>query len=330
MVVLERGARWRYLAIVLGVVVVVGVAVVGYRLYPWLRGPDTAPELVAARWAKVQQAARQGVAVQEEDEGADAGLLAAAQLAAGFSPPRHGSGVVPIVNRDGLPSEEVEALKLFRSWHEAGGRYVASRCLATGPRADAVVAVFRLGQLTIYSAMSEDIADVDAVLEMAAEQRRSGRLVDHMVGLELALLAATWSKARGVSFGAAREAFRPTVGELPRAIARGAVCVVGALEGRDSSTLLDPPGPAYSNRPSPAFGIVSAAREIAVFKDLHGRVYEQAVRAQHDHDKLRAVYQQAEEDRPKSLLLDATWMYSHLVEQALTRMAEYDAILPRP
>lgn len=191
----RRGVPWRYVVVVAGLIVVASVAMMAYQLYPWLRGPDTAADVIAARWAKVEQA----------------------------------------------------------------------------------------------------ISDVDAVLALASQQRRRGRLM----------------------------------GELLRVIAREAVCIVDTLVGTNSTTLLDPPGPAYSDRAAPLFGFVSHSREIALFKDLHGRVHQQATLAQDDHDKLLAVYQQAEVDRPRSLLLDVTWMFSHTVARALTTMAEYETAVPK-
>ena len=131
----------------------------------------------------------------------------------------------------------------------------------------------------------------------------------------------------GGALGEQLRALRPTTEELLRAIARDVVCVVGTLEGADDRGLLDPPKKAYSNRDSPLFGVVSLSREVAVYKDLHGRVLEEALAVQHQPAQLLAIYRRVNDERPKSLLLDATWMYTGIVERTLTAMEVYDTAM---
>ncbi len=315
-----RRRPWKYFVGGLCAALVVVLVVTAARLYPWLRGPDTPDDIIAARWAEVVKHAE-----LPPLSGSDAKLLAAASSAAGFSPPAADPKLVTLVDRAQLTNEQSRAVAQFKNWYGHKGVYIAPACQEDStPRAKAALNVYRLGQLVVHSATDADVQDVEAVLVLAQQLRNRGQLIDQMTGLQLAKLARDWSKVRDVELTATLTKYRPKLDELTRAIARDAVCVMKQLSTEDT-TLLDMPSRVYEME-RPPLGIVLAARERAIFRDIHGRTLQSVRAARGDHAKILAVFKEAQENRPKSILLHVTWFFVPIVERALSTIAAFDKL----
>ena len=315
----------RVLGVVLllvGLCAVVFVVVTAVRLYPWLRGPSESREVIEARWAKLEALAKTEAVI-----GDDAALLDAAEAAAGFEPP-HGVDKLPFLERDQLEHRHVEALDGFVAWHGKGGNYIGPKCGdLDSRRARASLKLYRLGQLSLLSAGGSDVAQVEAVLALALGQRQRGQLVDYAVGVALATQAAEWAQARGVTFGRNFEGYRPEIGEFRRAWARDAACVMRLLDAETAPVVMERKR-LWSDE-QPPFGIQRLERERLVYKQLHGRLMEQAVAAGDDHDKLVPLFEAADRDKPKSMLLLATGVYTNIAAKAVEGVKRYDELVPK-
>ncbi len=315
----------RVLAVALllvGFCALVFVVVTAIRLYPWLRGPSESREVIEARWVKLEALAK-----TEEVVGDDAALLDAAEAAAGFDPP-HGGDKLPFLERDQLEERHVAALDGFVAWHGKGREYVGPKCGdMDSRRARASLKLYRLGQLSLLSAGGSDIAQFEAVLALALGQRQRGQLVDYAVGVALASRAAEWAQARGVTLSRNFEGYRPKIGEFRRAWARDAACVMQLLDAETAPVVTE--RKRFWSDEQPPFGLQRLERERLVYKQLHGRLMEQAVAAGDDYDKLISLFEEADRDKPKSMLLLTTGVYTNIAAKAVGGIKRYDELVPK-
>jgi hypothetical protein len=305
------------------VVAIVWVVWVGVRLVPWLMLPREPAEVIEKRWRTVER-----LATLPPPTGDDGLLLDAVDEIGGFAPPTTDEDV-PVLDKDQLSEEQQHAVELLVKWRLGGAGYVPVGCsLETPRRSRASLRMFRLGQAALFTAHDgADIPQVEAVLSLARAQRRFGRTIDLAVGSKLAAIAAKWSRARGVAFPAEFSKYRPRVEEIRRALARNTVCIPQWLDG--ASPLQLDEGRMGADRPRPPLGIVRLERELLVFKQFHGKLLEQALSAGDDWEKIAAAYERADDNRPRSILLDFTVVLPSVIRKAGKNIAVYDENVKR-
>ena len=239
-----------------------------------------------------------------------------------------GTLVVPLLGRDRLDAQQVEALKKMVEWRRGGASFPINTC----DLERSALPLFRLGQVALYTAEgAKDLEQVRAVLALALRLRRRGLLIDLAIGATLAARAASWSVQRKVPLPAQFERYRPAAAEIHATLARDGG-VFRSPVGRRRRCL-----PSSSTRArwahraatAPSSASCSRIRERQVYRDFHGRVLEEAHAVRDDWRKMQAVYEKAVAARPKSLLLAATILQPNLIERVGKEIDEYDQLLPR-
>jgi hypothetical protein len=313
---------WRRMAAVLGLV---ALGVLGYaaiELYPWMRMPETSPEIIDARWAKVTEWARVDGSADEPSQE----LARAAEAFSDFELEGPPSGLpgphAPTIEFQSLSSERRAALTGLVSWFQGGAPFPPRHCDIDA--APLPLHAYKLGRVALATAtQAEDLVRVEAVLALAQRMRQRGNLVELALGARLAETAAEWSRERRVLFPEAFARYQPRPGEIHAALCRDAVC---------SASLLDPDR--HSREHSPfgdgngvPFGLVSMNRERRVLMDFYGAFLERANAVRDDWRQVERLYGQAAEDRPKSVVLDAVVVQASLIAGVGAAMDGYDEIV---
>lgn len=296
------------------------VAIFALRLYPWVAMPSEPRAAIEQRWHKVTELAK-----VRGGSGEESMLLEAAQAFRSMSPP----GDATRVARSTLTEEQSKALDTLVHWHTEHGGFAERSCKdADAQLSRGALPMFRLGQMALLAAEgANDRVLVEAVLDMASQARRKGRLVEFAVGAELAQKAAEWSRDRGVAFPPAFNRFRPTVDELRRAMARDAVCVASLIEGEGLSRA--PPRFSSGAGARPPLGIVRMNRERLLYQQEQGRLIERSIALGDDWKGIADLYDAAAQSHPKSVVLDMTLVTGAFVRKAGQNVARYDELVPR-
>ncbi|MEZ4221779.1 MAG: hypothetical protein R3B13_12680 [Polyangiaceae bacterium] len=296
----------------------VGLAITAWRLYPWLKGPAASPAEIDARWSKVEGWARVDGAEASDD------LDRIAAKATRFKLPR-GEERVPRLDPDQVSADEHEAVQQLTAWQRKGAPYAVGSCDSSSPQRVSIP-LFRLGQLTLFTATGEaELAQVEAVLALAQRMRQRGTLVELAVGSALAKLASEWSHARSTPLPASFTRYRPEVPEIHASLARDAVCVM-QMAGSPGALGFETPLLGSGERGRPPFGIVSASREVSVYKDYQGRLLEQSFAVRTNWQQVAEVYEGADADRPKSLLLEALALHANIIRRTGKEFDEYQPL----
>jgi hypothetical protein len=321
----EPTRRWRPIlvrvALGMGVLLLGGAVYLGLLLYPWLRGPEEPPKAIEARWAKVETWAQVDVTRDNADPDA---LDNIAVVLRTFEPPRS-AGSVPVVDEARLTPEQRSALEQLARWEQNGAPMPDRSCARHESPKVSSLQLFRVGQTALYSAAgAEQLPSVKAVLALARRMRQRGALVDLAIGAELAVQAARWSRDRKVPFPKEFSTFRPRVPEIHATLAREAVCIVDLVERGDGTETLG------THPDAPPFGLIRIERELAVYKDHHGRLLEQAHDKREDWPEMVRLYERAAERKPRSLLLDAAAVHSNVIRSTGEKFDRYATILGAP
>lgn len=321
-----RGAKrgWRGVVLTclsIAAVLLVGAAIYfGVRLYPWLRGPDETRAAIEARWAKVESWAHVDV-TRADNQRSELDAIAATLRS--FERPK-GGGEVPFVDPTSLSPAQRTALERFERWEQSGAPMANRSCPADAPPGGSALHLFKVGLAALFTAEgAEQLPRVKAVLVLAQRLRQRGAIIDLAVGSELAVKAAAWSQLRNVPLPRELSVYRPRVDEIHATLAREAVCIVDRTEqgDEDRGNRLGIP------KRGPPFGIVSLDRERRVYKDFHGRLLEQAHPHRDDWAAIVRVYEDAEKDRPKSVLLDITQIYPSVIGKTGATIDRYDSLV---
>ena len=234
---------------------------------------------------------------------------------------KDGRTVIPRIERDTLSSAAREALEQFVNWQKSGAPFAPRECLND----DKPLRLYRLGRVSLYTASgAAELDQVEAVLALAQRMRRRGTLVDVAVSGGLIERAAIWSENRDVKFPPSFAKYDPQYSEIHGALARTALCSRETMAKADAPWIERHPAPPWgSNRPRPLWGLVRTAREARVHKDFHGRVLERGYTVRDDWRKLKQVYDEELEKRPKSLMLDFAIFYREVIKDVGEAMDKY-------
>jgi hypothetical protein len=317
--------RLRYAAAVLGVALLGWIAWLGARLSPWLRLPTEPKSEIETQWQVVEKLATAAV-----PSGDDSLLLQAVDEIGRFHP-ENAPDALPMLEPSDLSTKERNAVILLVRWHRARGGYAVPECTTNDtPKRRAALPIYRLGQAALYTSNRvENLPQVEAVLALASDQRRMGRLIDHSVGSSLAVMAAEWSRARGVPFPPSFEAYRPSADELRGALAREAQCNLELFDSQSRGAFSLEGKSLGDQRDQPPFGLVRTEREHLIFQQYHGRLINEALAAGDDLAKIAGLYDRAAQHPPRSVLLAATNIQASAVRRGTEQIARYDEILPR-
>jgi hypothetical protein len=322
----ERSRRRRVILIAFALVAasfLVAIVVFAIRLYPWIRMPDEPRKAIEARWKRVE------VVAEVRDPNADDTMLVDSIKAfRGVSPPPNDARTI---QRSALTEQQSQAITELMRWHARGSPFRARLCGDPSSGLDAIAA-FRLGQTALLTASGgEDIAVVEAVLALAAHERRKGHLIELSAGSDLAVRVAEWSRDHKVPLPSRFVGYRPSVEEIRRAVAREAVCVLSLLgpPGRFPFTFAaSPPGPKTHERPP--LGLVRLERDRLVFEQYQGKLYETAYGARNDWKRVAEIYERAATEHPKSVVIDLAVPAASVVRKACENYARYNELSPMP
>lgn len=314
---------------VLAVAAIAGAVLVAVRLAPWLTMPDEPAEAIEARWKTVERLAE--LPPSKAKEGDDDVLLDSIEAFRGWQPPKEEMPALPL---NALSAEQRKALGSFVRWKQQGASYVPPGCGESFSRRErAAVPSFRLAQAALFTAHNaRDLQRVEAVLALGKALRGSGRLIDFVIGTELAELSLVWSEKRNVKLPRTFRRYAPTLDDVRGALARDAVCTMKLLGKDDHSLGFRAPKLGAPDRQRPPLGIVRMDRERMVFKQFHGQALSKAVKATSAR-QIADIYRQQAKSAPPSLLLDISTLSEHTLGKVAKSIEHYDqlaktAVLP--
>lgn len=278
------------------VVVVVGAWWVLVR--PWTAWPGPRVEL-DARWAEVEGWAGNPPV---EPAAAPAQTLALAEGVRKLdAPPEHvkpgADDAIPVVQD---PTEGTRlAVEAILTWHRSHVR-LGEGCAPAMPETFLPpIETLHAGRAALAVATSlPDDESMPAVLHLASEMRRTGTLVEGVVGMRLAADAVATARSRGIAPGDAFVRWKPRRDEVFTTLARDVVCgyrwVRKGLDAGDAEVL----------GPRPILGrLVSLERELLMVRTFHADLLHRGHPRRDDPRALAAAVRFEREDLPKSLLV---------------------------
>ncbi len=324
--VMGRGAR---ITLIVGLTTLTLAGVwAALEIYPWIKPPPEEPEVIERRWAALDQLARASDRSGGPRELLD--VIGSLELSAlGELPITEGGlAYTDPVDRATLPTEMSAAVDQLTRWRQRGGGLGAERCPPLEPRPLSAIQLMWLARVALHVSRAADDPAALAALELGAQLRERGGLLDGVVGFSIADESLRWAQDRGYPPTALRE-HRPTRAQLVSLVAREIVCSYELAERELAREAEAQRGASRLQLPTGARGI---QRELAMVRwywgeRLHGVAPDappQALLARlpdiDDYERL-----------PESVLLRALAVpFRGQVESVVEKLARYDEFLDSP
>ncbi len=315
-----RGAR---ITLIVGLTtLVLAGAWAAVKIYPWVKPPPEDPEVIARRWAALDQLARASERSAAPREALDAiGSLELSSL--GELPIAEGElAFAEPVDRATLPPEVSTAIDQLSRWRQHGGGLGAERCPPLERRPVSAIQMMWLARVALHVSQSADDAPALAVLELGEQLRERGGLLDGVVGFTIADESLRWARDRGYPPAALRER-RPTPAQLVALVAREIVCSYEMADRELARELAQQRGESRLQLPTGMRGI---ERELAMVRWYWGERLEGVPPDASPQALLARLPNVDDYERlPESVLLRALAVpFRGQVESVADKLARYD------